>query len=102
MNYLGKFAEQDIFKSNEYQKLYDYTLPQAREVILYYTLEEQCCVLRQIAVCSEITEYYSMYWVFAYEYVAHILNLDDFKKSCLQIVEKEILPYIQKEIMNQK
>ncbi len=95
MKFVGNFAEQNIIVDGDYKKLYIYTTTEQREVILYYTLKEQCCVLKQIAICSEITECYSMYWVFVYEYVNDTLHIDDFKKTCLKIVEEEILPYIQ-------
>ena len=101
MNYLGNFAEQDIYLGDGYKTLYAYTNPQNREVILYYTLEEECYVLKQIAICSEITISYTMFWVFEYEYIERIINIDDFKKHCLQIVEEEIIPYIQNHISRQ-
>lgn len=100
MKYNGNFAEQDILRSKEYLKLYGYTLKQKREVILYYILEQECCLLKQVAICSEITEHYTMFWVFEYEYVEEAVKLDDFKKHCLQIVEEEILPYIKSEILH--
>ena len=99
MKYNGNFAEQDIFEGKEYRKLYGYTLKQEREVILYYVLEQGCYLLKQVAICSEITEHYVMYWVFEYEYVEEAKKIDDFKKCCMQIVEQEILPYIKREII---
>ena len=97
MEFVGIFAEQNIILRSDYKKLYAYTTTEQREVILYYTLNEQCCVLKQIAICSEITECYSMYWVFTYEYVGDALHMDEFKQSCLRVVEEEILPYIKSQ-----
>ena len=91
--FIGCFPEQDI-KCENYQKAYCYTKEQSREVILYYTFNEICFVLKQLAICSEMTESYSMYWVFSYDYVNK--DYDDFKKTCLSIVENELIPNIEK------
>ena len=64
-----------------------------REVVRYYAFIENCFVLKQIAICSEITESYSMYWVILHEYACD--DFDTFKENCLSIVEKEIPPVIQ-------
>lgn len=100
MKYSGNFAQQDIFKGQKYLKLYGYTSKQKREVILYYVLEQECWLLKQVAICSEITENYSKYWVFEYEYMEKAIDLDNFKTCCLQIVEQELLPYIKSEILH--
>lgn len=93
MKYLGYFAEQDI-ETNDWKTAYCYTSEQQREVILYYDFVQNCFVLKQIAICSEMTENYSMYWVFTYDdYINNDFNT--FKETCLLIVEKEILTHIQ-------
>lgn len=93
MKYLGNLAEQNI-ETNDWQKAYCYTSEQKREVILYYGFVQNCFVLKQIAICSGMTEEYSMYWVFTYDdYVNN--NFNTFKETCLSIAEQEILPRIQ-------
>ena len=98
MKYLGNIAEQDII-ANDWKTTYCYTSKQKREVILYYEFVNNCFVLKQIAICSEMTTEYSMYWVFTYDdYVNN--NFYQFRETCLLIVEQEILPHIQNLIDN--
>ncbi len=93
MKYLGNFAEQNI-ETNNWQKAYCYTSEQKREVILYYDFVQNCFVLKQIAICSGMTEENSMYWVFTYDdYINNDFNT--FEETCFSIVEKEILPHIR-------
>lgn len=97
MKYLGNIAEQDI-KCNNYKTLYEYTSKQQREVVLYYDFVENCFVLKQFAICSKITKSYSMYWVFLHDYVND--DFYEFKKTCMEIVENEVLPHIKNCVEN--
>lgn len=92
MKYLGHFPGQDI-NLYGYKTLYCHTSIQEREVIGYYVYSDGYFCLKQIAICSEMTNRYSMYWVFLYEY--NNKDFDDFKRGCLKIVEEELLPHIQ-------
>ena len=93
MKYLGNIAGQNII-ANDWKTAYCYTSEQDREVILYYDFVQNCFVLKQIAICSEMTIGYSMYWVFTYDdYINN--DFDTFKETCLSIAEQEILPHIR-------
>lgn len=92
MIYLGNLPKQEI-RSNGCKTLCDYTAVQKREVVLFYVTVENCFVLKQIAICSEMTEAYTTYWVFLYDYICDDIGV--LKNICLSIVDKEILPHIQ-------
>lgn len=97
MKYLGCFAGHEI-ESNGFQTIYCYTSIQKREIIGYFLFTNGCLSLKQIAICSEMTDTYSIYWVFTYEYSTN--DYDTLKEMCLEITEKELLPYIQKCVEN--